>query len=284
MYYDTKNNQHGMKHDPFKAVVVPRPIGWISSLSSDGVLNLAPYSFFNAVCDRPPIVMFSSLGRKDSLINIEETGEFVCNLATWDLREAMNLTSTPLPRGVNEMIEAGLDPAGSRLVQPPRVKASPCALECKWLQTVRLNDVEGKPTHRYIVFGQVIGVYIDEAFIKSFGVKGGDVEQFRSDIRANLERELKGALMNRLRREVNGFNESLQVAMERFNLNMPMIATLLMAKAVEALEADQPRNRSEDEEFATAAQLIQQIVKARARANERAMAEAVRFNTMPTGA
>jgi hypothetical protein len=107
-----------------------------------------------------------------------------------------------------------------------------------------------------------------------------DLKAFRQIREERAEQDLE----NRLRREVNGFNESLQVAMERFNLNMPMIATLLMAKAVEALEADQPRNRSEGEEFATANQLIQQIVKARARANERAMADAVRFNTAPTGA
>ena len=132
MFYEPdKRDKSVLPHDPFKAIVAPRPIGWITSMSAKGEVNLAPYSYFNGVNSRPNLVMFASEGAKDSVSFIEETGEFVCNLATWDLREAMNATSAPLPRGVNEMERAGLEPAPSRLVKPPRVQASPCALECK---------------------------------------------------------------------------------------------------------------------------------------------------------
>lgn len=166
MFYDARKNDHGLPHDPFKAIVAPRPIGWISSMNGKGDINLAPYSFFNGVASRPPIVMFASEGRKDSLAFIEETGEFVCNLATWDLREAMNATSAPLPRGTNEMASAGLDAAPSRLVKPPRVAASPCALECKLLQVISLADLDGRDIDRHVVFGQVIGVHIDDRYIR----------------------------------------------------------------------------------------------------------------------
>ena len=166
MFYDTRKNDHGLPYNPFKAIVAPRPIGWITSINSKGEINLAPYSFFNGITDRPPIVMFSSEGPKDSVAFVEETKEFVCSLATYELRAAMNETSAPLPRGVSEMQAAGLAPAPSRLVKPPRVAASPCALECKWLKTVRLDDVEGRALERYVVFGQAIGIYIDDRFLK----------------------------------------------------------------------------------------------------------------------
>ena len=165
MFYEPSKRNHGLPHDPFKAIVTPRPIGWITAMSARGEINLAPYSYFNAVSSDPPMVMFASEGRKDSVAFIEETREFVCNLATFDLRHQMNTTSGPYPRGVDEMKEAGLDAAPSVLVKPPRVTASPCALECKWLQTVRLEDVNGHPTQRYVVFGQVVGIHIDERFI-----------------------------------------------------------------------------------------------------------------------
>ena len=165
MFYEPSKRNHGLPHDPFKAIVTPRPIGWITAMSARGEINLAPYSYFNAVSSDPPMVMFASEGRKDSVAFIEETREFVCNLATFDLRHQMNTTSGPYPRGVDEMKEAGLEAAPSVLVKPPRVKASPCALECKWLQTVRLDDVDGHPTQRYVVFGQVVGIHIDERFI-----------------------------------------------------------------------------------------------------------------------
>ena len=167
MFYETANRDRSLlPHDPFKALVAPRPVGWISSLSAKGEINLAPYSFFNGVSGNPPMVMFSSEGRKDSLAFVEETREFVCNLATWELREQVIATSGSYPRGVNEMEEVGLAAAPSVLVQPPRVRASPCAMECKWLQTVQLQDVDGAALDRYVVFGQVVGVYIDERYIK----------------------------------------------------------------------------------------------------------------------
>jgi flavin reductase (DIM6/NTAB) family NADH-FMN oxidoreductase RutF len=166
MFYEPSKKNHGLPHDPFKAIVAPRPIGWITSISAKGEVNLAPYSFFNGVSSDPPRVMFASEGRKDSMVFIEETQEFVCNLATWDLREPMNQTSGPYPRGVNEMNAAGLEPAPSVRVKPPRVKSSPCALECKWLRTVQLSDIEGGASEHYVVFGQVVGVHIDERFIK----------------------------------------------------------------------------------------------------------------------
>jgi len=166
MFYDAAKNDHGLPYNPFKAIVAPRPIGWISSMSHKGEVNLAPYSFFNGLTDHPPTVMFASEGRKDSVVFAEETREFVCNFACYSLREQMNATSATFPRGVNEMEEAGLAAAPSRMVKPPRVKDSPCALECKWLQTIRLPDLDGRVTDRYVVFGQVVGVYIDDAFIK----------------------------------------------------------------------------------------------------------------------
>lgn len=156
----------GLPHDPYTAIVAPRPIGWITSMSLRGEVNLAPYSFFNSVSTNPPMVMFASDGRKDTVDFVEETQEFVCNLAVWDLRNQIKETSWTHPRGVNEMQIAGLESAPSIMVRPPRVKASPCALECKWSQTLRLTDVDGNLASRFIVFGQVIGIYIDEGFIK----------------------------------------------------------------------------------------------------------------------
>jgi flavin reductase (DIM6/NTAB) family NADH-FMN oxidoreductase RutF len=166
MFYDTSTNDHGLPHDPFKAIVAPRPIGWISSMSAKGEINLAPYSYFNGASSKPPLVMFSSEGRKDSLTFIEETKEFVCNIAVFDLREAINKTSAAFERGINEMSEAGLEAAPSRLVKPPRVAASPCALECRWLKTVSLNDLQGRVLDNHIVIGQVVGIYIDDRFIR----------------------------------------------------------------------------------------------------------------------
>jgi flavin reductase (DIM6/NTAB) family NADH-FMN oxidoreductase RutF len=166
MFYETAKNDHGLPRDPFKAIVVPRPIGWLTSISAKGEINLAPYSFFNAVSEHPPMVMFSSGGRKDTVAFIEETKEFVCNFANFALREAVSTSGTEFPRGVNEMIEAGLEGAPSRLVRPPRVAAAPCALECKLLRIVDLTDLDGRTSQRYVVFGQVVGVYIDDRFIK----------------------------------------------------------------------------------------------------------------------
>lgn len=165
MFYETATRPP-LPHDPFKALVAPRPIGWISSISRSGAVNLAPYSFFNAVGSNPPLVMFSSEGRKDSLTFVEETGEFVCNIATLDLSAQMNATSAPLARGQSEFDVAGLNAVPSRLVKPPRVKEAAAALECKVLQSFEIKDLEGRPTDRWMVIGQVVAVYIDDRFIK----------------------------------------------------------------------------------------------------------------------
>ncbi len=163
MFYPTSNNAHGLRGDPFKAIVAPRPIGWISTLSAAGVVNLAPYSFFNAVGENPPMVMFSSQGHKDSLTNIEATGEFVCSIASYDLREAMNVTSASVGPEVDEMALAGLTPAPSRLVKPPRVAAAPAALECRLWQVLPLPSHGGEGYT--IVIGEVVGVHIEDRFI-----------------------------------------------------------------------------------------------------------------------
>ena len=156
---------HGLPHDPFKAIVAPRPIGWITTVDAGGRVNLAPYSFFNAFNSSPPIVGFASEGRKDSLRNVEATGEFVCSLATRPLAEAMNRTSLPLPHGESEMEAAGIEAAPSRLVRPPRVAASPAALECRLLQVVALRNLEGEAVDTHLVLGQVVGVHIGRAYL-----------------------------------------------------------------------------------------------------------------------
>lgn len=158
-----------LPHDPFKAIIAPRPIGWISTLDAEGTPNLAPYSFFNAVADSPPIVMFSSAGMKDSASHALARGEFVWNLATWDLREAMNQSSATLARGQSEFAFAGLEQAPSRLIAPPRVAASPVSLECVVTQTLELTDAAGAASDRHLVFGQVVGVHLDESYILADG-------------------------------------------------------------------------------------------------------------------
>lgn len=174
MFYETIANKHGLRHDPFKALVAPRPIGWISTVSKAGICNIAPYSFFNAVGEKPHYVMFSSSGRKDSLRNAEETGEFVCSLATWDLRHNQNMTSASVPYGVDEFPIGDLTAAPCRLVKPPRVKESPAALECRHWKTVELPPLEpGGEPRNWVVFGQVIGVHIDDRFVKDGMVDTG---------------------------------------------------------------------------------------------------------------
>ena len=164
MFYEVSRG-HGLPHDPFKALVVPRPIGWITAMSAKGEINLSPYSFFNAFSDRPHIVGFSSEGRKDAMTFVEETREFVCNLATFEVRSQMNATSAPLPRGESEIIHSGLTQAPSRLVRPPRVAEAPAALECKWLQTVPLKPLGGGDPRYFLVLGQVVGIHIDDRFL-----------------------------------------------------------------------------------------------------------------------
>jgi flavin reductase (DIM6/NTAB) family NADH-FMN oxidoreductase RutF len=155
-----------LPHDPFKAMVIPRPVGWISTMSRSGALNLAPYSYFNGFSSTPRIVGFSSEGDKDSSAFAEETGEFVWSMATYDLREQMNATAAPLPRGQSEFDHARLETAPSRLVKPPRVRGSPAAMECRVTQVIRLKDLGGATLERVLVLGQVVGMHIDERFIR----------------------------------------------------------------------------------------------------------------------
>src|SRR5262245_10570542 len=154
-FYEPKDG-HRLPHDPFKAIVAPRPIGWISSADAEGRVNLAPYSFFNAFCDVPPIIGFSSSGPKDTQRNVAATGEFVFNLATKKNAEAMNLSSAPFAHGVSEFEKAGLIAAPSRLVRPPRVADSPAAFECKLLLAMPLKDSDGQPTLNTLILGQVV--------------------------------------------------------------------------------------------------------------------------------
>ena len=142
-FYETRLG-HGLTHDPFKAILAPRPIGWVSTVDTNGLVNLAPYSFFNGFNSDPPIVGFSSEGRKDSVSNAEATGEFVCNMVTRDLAELMNATSANVSHDINEMALVGLDPATSRLVKPPRVARAAAAFECKVVQILPLHDQRGE--------------------------------------------------------------------------------------------------------------------------------------------
>ncbi len=164
MFYEVKNG-HGLPHDPFKSCIVPRPIGWISTISEDGTINLAPYSFFNGCGDDPPQLMYAAGGRniegalKDSLTNVEATGEFVANLVTWELRVQMNETARHVPAGIDETTLAGLETEPSRVVKPPRVRASPIHLECEYVRTVELRS--NREDHRnFVVFGEVVGIHI----------------------------------------------------------------------------------------------------------------------------
>jgi flavin reductase (DIM6/NTAB) family NADH-FMN oxidoreductase RutF len=165
MYYDPRRNDHGLSRNPMLALVVPRPIGWISTISHAGVVNLAPYSFFNLVSGSPPFVMFSSKPRKDSQRNAEETGEFVCNLATYDLREVVNASSAEFGPAVSEPERIGLEMAPCRAVKPPRVALSPVALECKYFKTVELFSSDGTRNASSVILGEVVGIHIDESVI-----------------------------------------------------------------------------------------------------------------------
>jgi flavin reductase (DIM6/NTAB) family NADH-FMN oxidoreductase RutF len=165
VYYDPRHKPIALPHDPLTALVVPRPIGWISTLGRNGIVNLAPYSFFNAVASIPPFVMFSSGGFKHSQLNAEQTGEFVASLATYELREELNITSAMVGAEVSEPELAGLEMAPSIAVKPPRVKKSPTAMECKYLKTVQLPGSSGKLHSFAIVIGEVVGIYIDDSVI-----------------------------------------------------------------------------------------------------------------------
>ncbi|WP_250500114.1 flavin reductase family protein [Caballeronia sp. GAWG1-5s-s] len=164
-FYDPSEG-HGLPHDPFKAIVAPRVIGWISSRTADGGVNLAPYSFFGAFATFPYVIGFSSEGRKDSISNIEATGEFVWNMSTRPLAERMNRTSAPVAPEIDEFELAGLTKAPGRNVDVPHVAESPAALECRLLQVVRIHDLAGQPMNNWLALGQVVGVHIRSEFLK----------------------------------------------------------------------------------------------------------------------
>jgi flavin reductase (DIM6/NTAB) family NADH-FMN oxidoreductase RutF len=154
---------HGLPHD---AIVGPRPIGWISTKSRAGILNLAPYSFFNAFNYTPPIVGFASIGYKDTVRNVEETGQFCWNLATRALADRMNATCAMVPPDVDEFALAGLTPVASRLVDVPRVAEAPVSFECRLTQLIRLQDADGQPAPSWLVLGEVVGVHIARALLR----------------------------------------------------------------------------------------------------------------------
>jgi len=174
MYYETDKNNHGLRYNPLKACVVPRPIGWLTTISPAGVVNLAPFSFFNVLSYDPPFVLFSSGsheedgGKKDTVVNVEATGEFVYNMATWTQREEMNQTALFVERGVDEMAVAGLEQLPSRLVRPPRVKGSPVHFECRLHQIITLPGRKPSSEH-HVVIGRVVAVHIDDAALTANG-------------------------------------------------------------------------------------------------------------------
>jgi flavin reductase (DIM6/NTAB) family NADH-FMN oxidoreductase RutF len=167
VFYETgKRDKILLPHDPFKAIVAPRPIGWISTRALDGCTNLAPYSFFNGFNSAPPIIGFSSEGDKDSVTFARESGEYVANFASFDLMRAMSQTSAPLPRGQSEFEFAGLKMAESHLVQAPRVAACPASLECKVVDIIALTTTSGRTLNTFLVLGEVVAFHIEDRFIR----------------------------------------------------------------------------------------------------------------------
>jgi len=169
MFYRT-DQHHGLPHDPLKSCIVPRPIGWLTTLDGEGRVNLAPFSFFNGIASDPPLVVAGvngappPVGMKDTLANCRATGEFVANIATWDLREAMNLTSADVPADVDEMALAGLTPAPSELVKPPRVAESPIHMECKVHQILDM-PCTAPDSRNTLIIGQIVGIHIDDSVL-----------------------------------------------------------------------------------------------------------------------
>lgn len=157
---------HGLPHDPFKSIIAPRPIGWISTVSAGGHVNLAPYSFFNGFAGSPPIIGFSNEKESDSLLNVRETSEFTFNMVSEALAERMSATSYPWPRGIDEMRKAGLEALPGTMVKCPRVVGTPAALECKVLQVIQLHDLDGTAMATHLVLGQVVGVHIDRTYLR----------------------------------------------------------------------------------------------------------------------
>ncbi len=174
MYYETDKNDHGLRYNPLKACVVPRPIGWLTTIDPAGVVNLAPFSFFNVLSYDPPFVVFSAGvheadgSKKDTVANVEATGEFVYNMATWAQKEQMNQTAFIVDRSVDEMAAAGLESLPSRLVRPPRVKGSPVQFECRLHQIVTLPGRKPASDH-HVVIGRVLAVHIDDEALTADG-------------------------------------------------------------------------------------------------------------------
>jgi flavin reductase (DIM6/NTAB) family NADH-FMN oxidoreductase RutF len=172
MFYDCRRKDHGLPHDPLKQCVVPRPIGWVSTVDGEGRVNLAPFSFFNLVSENPPLVIYCPVGahveggEKDSLRNVREVGEFVVNVATWALRDAVNRSSAPAASTVDEFELAGLTKEPSRLVRPPRVKESPLHLECRVVQVVAMPGTFGGVANS-MVLGEVLGVHIRDDLLQN---------------------------------------------------------------------------------------------------------------------
>ncbi|MDI7864056.1 flavin reductase family protein [Rhizobiaceae bacterium n13] len=166
MFYTTDTNRHGLAHDPFKAIVSPRPIGWIGTKGLDSTHNLSPYSFFNAISDDPKLVMFSSSGRKDSLRNAEETGVFTASFASRHLAEKVNASSVAVPYGASEFEIAGLTPRAGELVDAPFVGEALAALECRVTEIIQPKGLSGEPANAFMVLGQVVAIHIDESIIR----------------------------------------------------------------------------------------------------------------------
>ncbi len=166
-YYSYEPSKgHGLPHDPFNAIVGPRPIGWIASQSQSGALNLAPYSFFNAFNYIPPIIGFSSTGFKDSVSNIAQTKAFTWNLVTFDLAQQMNATCAPVPPEVNEFELAGLTPMASSVIEVPRVAQSKVSFECKLSQMIQLQNAAGEKISTWLTLGEVVAVHISQELLK----------------------------------------------------------------------------------------------------------------------
>lgn len=167
MFYEPENRDREiLPHDPFKAIVAPRPIGWISTVSTKGIANLAPYSFFNAIGGIPPMIMFSSEGYKDTAQNAVDTGEFAFNYVSKHLEAQMNASSLPAPEGVSEFEHCEIEQAKCNLISPPRVAKAYAALECRVTNSIETVDVQGRKTGAVVVIGQVMGVHIDESVIQ----------------------------------------------------------------------------------------------------------------------
>lgn len=214
MFYRPEKNDHGLPFDPFKSCVVPRPIGWLSTISRDGVSNLAPYSQFQNLTFDPPYVMFAANqktdgGRKDTTVNAEQTGEFVYNMATYDLRKAVNISAQEVPFGTDEFELAGLTKAPSRLVKPFRVAESPVQFECRYHQTLRLPGTSTMGTAD-IIIGLIVGVHIKDEFIRTDGKL--DILKMRPIGRLGYYNYT--VIDNEFEMIIPGLNESLRAGME----------------------------------------------------------------------